>query len=72
MTIKTKHSFGDIVYIKHDPEQKGYEVVGIKANPGSILIELDYLGDIIEVYEFQISGDKDVLKSLTSIDKNDD
>lgn len=72
MVIKTKYNFADIVYIKHDPEQKGYEVVGIRATPGAIMIELDYLGEIIEVYEFQISVNKDVLMSLTSTEKNDD
>ena len=64
MTIKTKFSFGDAAYIKHDPEQIEYEVVGIVARPGSIQIELSLLGEVIEMYEFQISSEKDEMKIL--------
>jgi hypothetical protein len=71
MTIKTKFSIQDIVYLKNDPRQRGYEVVGIIARPGCILLELDYLGDQIEEYDFQVSHEKDVLKSVIS-DENDD
>lgn len=73
MTIKTKYNFGDIVYLKHDPKQRGYEVVGFSVLPGgTIMLELDYLGSMIDVHEFQISHEKDILKSITAEDLNDD
>lgn len=73
MKISTKYNFGDIVYIGHDPKQRGYEVVGIRIKPGdAVILELDYLGDIIEMHDFQVSHERDVLKSITSADQNDD
>lgn len=72
MTIKTDFKFGDIVYIKHDPEQKEYEVVGILARPGSIQIEIDYLGDVVEMYDFQLSHEKDPVKVYGLSEKEND
>jgi len=72
MVIKTKFEFGDIVYIGHDPKQRGYEVVGIFASPGSIMVQIDYLGDTVDMYDFQLSHEKDVLKFITSDENEED
>ncbi len=64
MVVKCKYSFGDILYIKNDPEQRDYILVGIRAVPGFLIFELSYLGDTTEVYEFEVSETKDVLKTL--------
>lgn len=64
MTIKTKFKFGDSVYVKNDSAQIEYLLVGVIQRPGSLSYELSYLGDIIEVYEFEVSDTKDILKSL--------
>lgn len=64
MTVKTKFSFGDPVYIKHDPEQHEYELIGVIVRPGSIAYELSFLGEIIEMYDFQVSDTRDEVKVL--------
>lgn len=69
MTIKTKLEYGDVVYIKNDPEQKEYTFVGLICRPGSIKYELSYLGDIIELYDFEVDGKRNELKML-GVDKN--
>lgn len=68
MTIKIQHDFGDIVYIKNDPDQNEYEIVGFWVRPGAIVLELDRLGETIDVYEFQISTDRD-MKKVLGLDK---
>ena len=73
MTIKTKYNFGDTVYIINDPKQKPYIIVGLTVKPGgAILFDIDYGGDVKEMYEFQISAEKDVVATLKFNDQNDD
>lgn len=73
MTIKSDYNFGDTVYIIQDPKQKAYDVIGIKVRPGgTIMYELDYLGDTLDMYEFQISGQRDPAKYLAFDNENDD
>lgn len=70
MVIKTKFKFGDIVYIKNDPEQKGYFLVGVLGRPAGIAYELSFLGEIVEVCDFEVSDTKDELTML-GLDKKD-
>lgn len=71
MTVKTPYSIEDIVYLKLDTQQEPYHVVGIIVRRNSVQLEIDRLGDILEVYDFQVSKTKDELIGL-GIDKNDD
>lgn len=71
MVIKTKFKFGDSVYVKNDPAQLEYHLIGVIQRPSGMLYELSYLGDIIELYEFEVSDSKDILKAL-DVDKNDE
>ena len=71
MTIKTKYKFGDTLYIKNDPEQSEYFLVGLIARPSGILYELSFLGEILIVNEFEISETKDPLKTM-GIDKEEE
>lgn len=64
MTIKTKFNFGDPVYVKHDPEQQEYELIGVVSRPGCIMYELSYLGETIEMYDFQVSDTRDEVRLL--------
>lgn len=64
MVIKTKFKFGDSVYVKNDPAQLEYILIGVIQRPGAMSYELSYLGEVIEVYEFEVSDTKDILKSL--------
>jgi len=63
--------YGDIVYIKNDPEQKEYTFVGVVARPGSIKYELSYLGDLIELYDFEVDSKRNELKML-GVDKTEE
>jgi len=71
MTIKSKYKFGDILYIKNDPDQSEYFFVGLVARPSGILYELSFLGEILTVNEFEISEVKDPLKMM-GIDKEEE
>lgn len=64
MNIKTKLELGDILYFKNDPEQREFILIGVIARPGCIVLELRYDGDLIEAYEFEVSKEKDDLKSM--------
>lgn len=72
MNIKTKFNIGDPAFIKHDPEQHEYEIVAIIARPGSIMLELSFLGEVIEMYDFQVSDTKDEMKKLGLTEKEID
>lgn len=69
MIIKVKYEYGDSVYIKHDPEQIQYELVGVIGRPGSTSFELSHLGEVIEMYDFQVSKTRDEMKML-GLEKN--
>jgi hypothetical protein len=63
--IKTKYKFGDILYIKTDPEQDENTLIAIIQEPGALAYRLRcYDGEILEVYEFEVSDTKDPLKSM--------
>lgn len=65
MVIKTKYKFGDILYIKIDPEQAEYTLIGVIQEPGSLVYRLrDIMGEIYEFYEFEVSDVKDPLKAM--------
>lgn len=63
--------YGDIVYIKNDPEQKEYTFVGLICQPGSIRYELSYLGDTVELYDFEVDTKRNDLKML-GVDKTEE
>ena len=66
MSIKVKldFDFGDSCYIKTDPEQLERTVVGAIMRPGAVIYILDTLGEEIEIYNFQLSKEKNLDKSL--------
>lgn len=55
LKIKFDLEIGQSVYLVNDPQQLEYIVVGAIARPGAILYIIDYLGDEIEVYNFELS-----------------
>lgn len=69
--IKCKYKFGDILYIRTDPEQRGHMLVGIIARPTGLLYELSFSGEVIEVYDFETSETKDPLVTM-GIDQKDE
>lgn len=59
------YSFGDIVFLKTDPEQLERIVTGIMLRPsGAVLYDLSCGMHSSYHYEFEISGDKDLLKQI--------
>lgn len=72
MVIKTKYKFGDILYLKTDPEQHEHTLIAVVQEPGALLYRLRcYDGiEILEVYDFEVSDNRDPLKSM-GLDKKD-
>lgn len=72
ISIKTDLEWGSIWYIINDPEQLEYQLIGVKVKPGKAMIfELDHLGEVIEVYDFQCSETADALKQLKAKEDGD-
>lgn len=72
MVIKTKYKFGDILYLKTDPEQYANILIAVIQEPGALVYRLrSFDGDILEVYEFEVSDTKDPLK-LMGLDSKED
>jgi len=71
MIIKTKYKFGDILYLKTDPEQTENTLIAVIQEPGALAYRLrDISGEIMEVYDFEVSEIRDPFKSM-GIDKTD-
>lgn len=55
--IKTDLEFGSVWYIKNDPEQLPHILVGVVILPGNqFAFRLDFMGDIVEFYDFECSS----------------
>ena|GEM_PF-882445 len=65
MTIENKFDLGDIVYLRTDPEQYERIITRIEVSPGR-LIYCTSLGDneSVQHFDFELSKEKDVLKSI--------
>lgn len=73
MKISTTYNIGDIVYIRNDPKQKPYDIVGMQIKPGGIILyDLDYMGVTLEMYDFQISSEVNELTRIKASTQNDD
>lgn len=64
MTFKTKYDFGEILYLKTDPEQVEYMLIGILLQPGGFMLRISNCGNFIDVHEMEVSKVKDKLKTL--------
>ena len=56
----TTYSFGDIVYLKTDPDQLPRMVVGLTVRPTGILYELSHGATGSDHYEIEISPTPDL------------
>jgi hypothetical protein len=55
--IKTDLEFGSVWYIKNDPDQLPHLLVGIIIVPGNqFIFRLDFMGDVVELYDFECSS----------------
>jgi hypothetical protein len=65
MIIKTKYKFGDVLFLKTDPEQSETTLIAVIQEPGALVYRLrDINNEIIEVYEFEVSEVRDPLKTM--------
>ena len=65
--IDNKFNIGDIVYLKTDKEQEERIVCGITIyNKGELMYKLSCGLDDSSHYEFEITNQKNVLKSIMS------
>lgn len=64
MQINNKYNFSDTVYLKHDPEQTEWMVTSITVYPIGISYTISSGKDVIDVYEMELSNEKNVLKQF--------
>lgn len=61
--IKTDLEWGDVRYIKNDPDQFEHSLVGVILKPnGGVMFQLSFMGEIFEVWDFETSAEKDDTK----------
>lgn len=60
MVVDTQHEFGDVVYIKHDPEQREFMVTAITVRPGVIVYELSAGQTTLWLQSFEITNTKTI------------
>lgn len=70
MNIKTKYKIGDIIYVNNDPEQLPRYLIGICVRVTGLIYEASYLGDVVELHEFEISDERNPL-ALMGISKEE-
>ncbi len=64
MLIQSVYDFGDIVYLKTDPEQIGRMITEITIYPMGILYSLSHGVNTTKHYELEFSKEKDVIQTL--------
>lgn len=75
ISVRTDLEYGDIWFIKNDPEQREFQLVGLQIRYGGkegknqIAFILDYMGEEYIVYDFQCSKEKDVMKTINEPDE---
>lgn len=64
MTITLPYNFGDIVFLKTDPEQLERMICKVVIYQGSILYGLAMGSVLSEHYDFEMATQKDLMKEL--------
>lgn len=64
MKIETKYDIGQVVYFRTDEQQEEYFITGIKIDPGQVSYVLSRNGLEVGAYDFEISKERNKLKSL--------
>lgn len=65
ISIKTDLEFGDTFYLKDDPFQQEHSLIAVVFCPGkTVKFRLSLCGEIMEVYDFEASKDRDEAKAL--------
>lgn len=66
MIIDNKFNIGDLVYLKTDNDQSQRMIVSISVRKRDLLYELSFGSVSSWHYEFEITEEKDVLKSTSN------
>lgn len=66
MKLESKYDFGDIVYLKTDPDQVERIVTGITYRPLGVLYSISYTTTESSHYDFEITRERDILKTTTN------
>lgn len=69
MAITLPHDFGDIVYLKTDPEQLERMIAAAIITPGVTIWEITCGTQVGRHYEFEFSTQKDIQKQLNIQEK---
>lgn len=60
MLVKTRFDFGQIVYLKTDPDQHPGIIIGFEIFPGGeLMYKVSFSGDMSVCYEIELSEEKD-------------
>ncbi len=63
MVVDNKYDFGDMVYLKTDPDQLKRIITGIHVFPGNaISYTVTQAGTESQHYEFEISAEKQIIE----------
>jgi len=74
MKVTIPFEYGQSIYMKDDPDQTSCTVIGFVLEPNKNLkLRLSYMGDIYEVYDFEVSKSPSDLKRLDiNLDEEDE
>jgi hypothetical protein len=71
--VDLDYKFGQILWLKNDPEQQEYLINRIILEKGRVVFELfTPLGEYVEVPEFMITKERDELKAAGVTRKDED
>lgn len=69
MIVNVPYEFGDIVFLKTDPDQYERMVYKISIYPnGAVMVALSFGATNSEHYDFEVSTQKDLMKELNITD----
>lgn len=73
ISLKTDLEWGDVFYLKNDADQFEHLLIGVVIMPGKqVKLQLSYMGEVIEVWDFECSKERDTEKMLSIQPKEDD
>jgi len=62
--FKADIDFGDTLYMKDDPDQQPCTLVQVILQPGSHKYVLSFCGELTELYDFEVTKEKNLLKTF--------
>lgn len=66
LKFAVEYEIGQTVYIRNDPDQHERVVIGYRIAPNQVYYELAHKTDTSSHFDFELSADKDVLKTTSN------